>query len=294
MATIDGVNGLMNRNLDLDLLRCFSVIAAEGSFTKAGERLGRTQSTISLQVKRLEEQLGLSLFDRTSRSLALTPDGDRLLGPARELLRLHDVTLAKITEPDFSGVVRLGVPEDFATAHLPQVLAAFAEAHPLVDLEVTCDLTLNLLERFRAGDFDLVLVKREPKGSGGGARVWREALLWVARPSFPIREIDPLPLVVSPTPCVYRKRACDALNAIGRRWRVAYTSTSLAGAQSAVRAGLGITVLPQNMIPAGLEPVSPAAMLPALHDTEVALLVAHAPAEPARRLAQHIRDALSH
>lgn len=283
----------MRRNLDLDLIRCFSTIAAEGSFTRAATRLGRTQSTISLQVKRLEDQLGRSLFDRSPKSLALTPEGERLLGPARELLRLNDVTIAQLTEPEFSGVVRLGVPEDFATAHMPQVLSAFADAHPLVNLEVTCDLTLNLLERFDAGQFDLVLVKREPADEGLGVRVWREALLWVARPSFPIRDLTPLPLVVSPCPCVYRKRACDALDAVGRRWRIAYTSTSLAGAQAAVRAGLGITVLPQNMIPAGLECLSPDSQLPALHDTEMALLEAPRTSAPAHRLAKDIQEALS-
>lgn len=293
MVTIGGTNDVMYRNLDLDLLRCFSTIAAEGSFTKAGDRLGRTQSTISLQVKRLEEQLGRTLFERTPRSLTITPDGERLLGPARELLRLNDITVANLTEPEFSGLVRLGVPEDFATAHLPQVLAAFAEAHPLIELEVTCDLTLNLLDRFRAGHFDLVMVKREPSDELAGVRVWREALLWVARPSLPIRELDPLPLVVSPDPCVYRKRACDALNAVGRRWRIAYTSTSLAGAQSAVKAGLGVTVLPQQMIPSGLVPAPREAGLPSLHDTEIALLEAPGQSEPGHRLAQHIQEALS-
>jgi len=293
MRLIGEVNACMLRNLDIDLLRCFSVIAAEGSFTRAGERLGRTQSTISLQVKRLEDQLGQRLFNRTHRALSLTATGASLLAPAREILRLNDLTVAQLTEPDFCGSIRLGVPEDFATAHLPQVLAAFAEAHPLVELEVTCDLTLNLLQRFRDGQFDLVLIKREPTDQAVGVRVWREALLWVSRPSLPVRDLDPLPLVVSPEPCVYRKRACDALNAVGRRWRVAYTSTSLAGAQSAVNAGLGVTVLPQQMIPPSLEAIAAEADLPSLHDTEIALLEGQSPTAPAHRLAQHIQEALS-
>lgn len=280
------------RTLDLDLLRSFLAIAEEGSFTRAGGRLGRTQSTISLQVKRLEDQLQHQLFERNARSLKLTREGERLLGPARELLRLNDVTLAQLTEPEVAGAVRLGVPEDFATALLPQVLAAFTEAHPLVELQVTCDLTLNLLQRFRSGHFDLVLVKREPAPIPDGMAVWREPLLWAAQDGFPIEDYDALPLVVSPEPCVYRKRATDALDAVGRRWRVAYTSTSLAGAQSAVRAGLGVTVLPRNMIPLGLSPLRPSAGLPALHDTEMALLRAAHLTEPAQLLEQHIHDAL--
>ncbi|ABD26913.1 transcriptional regulator, LysR family [Novosphingobium aromaticivorans DSM 12444] len=281
------------RNLDVDLLRCFVTIADTGSFTRAGERLGRTQSAISLQLKRLEEQLGRTLFVRSPRSLAITPNGERLIGPARQILRLHDATVAEMFEPDIAGSVRIGVPEDFATAHLPSVLAAFAEAHPLVELEVTCDLTLNLLERFHAGHFDLVLVKRQPtQERHEGVRVWREPLVWVARDRKSAVDYSRVPLVVSPEPCVYRKRATEALDAMGRPWRTAYTSTSLAGSLSAVRAGLGITVLPLEMVPSSLTAVGPEAGLPALYDTEIALIEAAGLSDTAHRLAQHIIAAL--
>lgn len=280
------------RNLDLDLLRAFVTIAETGSFTRAGDRLGRTQSTVSLQVKRLEELLGRTVFVRTPRSLHLTPDGERLLGPARQLLRLNDAAVAELFEPEMAGRVRLGVPEDFATAHLPAVLAAFAKAHPRVELEVTCDLTLNLLEKFHAAAFDLVLVKREPSAALEGVRVWREPLVWVARDRLAATELDTVPLVCSPEPCVYRKRAIDALEAVGRKWRVAYTSTSLAGSQSAVNAGLGITVLPRAMVPAYLTPITDDPDLPPLYDTEIALIEAPGLSATARRLAQHIVAAL--
>lgn len=283
---------LASRTLDLDLLRCFVTIAETGSFTRAGDRLGRTQSTISLQIKRLEEQLGRSVFARTPRSLSLTPDGERLLGPARQLLRLNDAAIAELFEPDMTGRVRIGVPEDFATAHLPGVLSAFAKAHPLVELEVTCDLTLNLLDQFHNGAFDLALVKREPSARLEGVRVWREPLVWVARDQLAVSGIETVPLVVSPEPCVYRKRAIDALEAVGRRWRVAYTSTSLAGSQSAVNAGLGITVLPREMVPPYLKPIIDDPELPALHDTEIALIEAPGLSQTAHRLAQHIITAL--
>ena len=280
------------RTLDLDLLRCFVTIAETGSFTRAGDRLGRTQSTISLQVKRLEDMLGRAVFARTPRSLSLTGEGERLLGPARQLLRLNDAAIAELFEPDITGRVRLGVPEDFATAHLPGVLAAFAKAHPLVELEVTCDLTLNLLAKFHAGDFDLVLVKREPSAPLEGMRVWREPLVWVARDQLAVVGLATIPLVVSPEPCVYRKRAIDALEAVGRKWRVAYTSTSLAGSQSAVNAGLGITVLPREMVPPYLTAITDDAALPLLYDTEIALIEAPGLSSTAHRLAQHIVAAL--
>ena len=272
------------RNLDIDLLRCFVTIADLGSFTRAGERLGRTQSAISLQLKRLEEQLGRTLFLRSPRSQ---------IGPARQILRLHDATVAEMFEPDITGSVRIGVPEDFATAHLPAVLAAFTGAHPLVELEVTCDLTLNLLERFHAGHFDLVLVKRQPtQERQDGVRVWREPLVWVARDRQSVADFARVPLVASPEPCVYRKRATQALDAIGRNWRIAYTSTSLAGSLSAVRAGLGITVLPLGMMPASLVAVGEDAGLPPLYDTENALIEAPGLSGTAHRLAQHIIAAL--
>ncbi|NLR37837.1 LysR substrate-binding domain-containing protein [Novosphingobium sp. ERW19] len=281
------------RNLDIDLLRCFVTIADTGSFTRAGERLGRTQSAISLQLKRLEEQVGRALFLRSPRHLSITPEGERLIGPARQILRLNDATLAQMFEPDIAGSVRIGVPEDFATAHLPTVLAAFTEAHPLVELEVTCDLTLNLLERFHAGNFDLVLVKRQPtQAVQDGVRVWREPLVWVARDRQSAADFARVPLVVSPEPCVYRKRATEALDAMGREWRVAYTSTSLAGSLSAVRAGLGITVLPLEMVPAGLATAGDDAGLPPLYDTEIALLEAPGLSDTAHLLAQHIIAAL--
>ena len=280
------------RTLDLDLLRCFATIADSGSFTRAGDRLGRTQSTVSLQVKRLEEQLGRPVFERTPRVIRLTPEGEKLLGIARQLLRLNDAAIAELFEPDLSGNVRLGVPEDFATAHLPGVLAAFTDAHPLVELEVTCDLTLNLLDRFNSGGFDLVLVKREPSAPLRGMRVWREPLVWVARDKLAVAEMEVVPLIVSPQPCVYRKRAVEALEEAGRRWRIAYTSTSLAGSQAAVRAGLGISVLPREMVPAFLTPMGSDAGLPPLFDTEIALIEAIGLSTTAHRLTQHIVAAL--
>lgn len=280
------------KTLDLDLLRSFVSIVETGSFTRAGDRLGRTQSTISLQVKRLEDQIGRAVFLRTPRSLSLTPEGERLLGPARQMLRVNDAAIAELFEPNMTGQVRLGVPEDFATAHLPSVLAAFAEAHPLVELAVTCDLTLNLLDSFHDDAFDLVLIKREPSAPLEGVRVWREPLVWVARDPLAAEGLETVPLIVSPEPCVYRKRAIAALDAIGRKWRVAYTSTSLAGSQSAVNAGLGITVLPREMVPSYLKPIIDNPGLPSLYDTEIALIEAPGLSQTAHRLAQHIVAAL--
>lgn len=281
------------KNLDIDLLRSFAMIAELGSFTRAAERLHRTQSTISLHVKRLEETLGQSLLRRNAHGVQLTAEGELLLTHAREILRINDEVVARIEEPELAGVVRLGTPEDFATTHLPGVLAQFAQTHPGVSLEVTCDLTLNLLDRFRGGQFDVVLLKREPQGATPGIRVWREPLVWAAAGAGVVPQSGEVPLVVSPYPCVYRKRALKALEGQGRRPRVVYTSTSLAGTRAAVRAGLGMTVLPKEMVPGGLQVLGEPEGLPELRDTEIALCMAPGDmGKAARRLGEYIVRAL--
>lgn len=278
----------MASRLDLDLLRTFVTVSETGSLTRAGERLLISQPTVSLQLKRLEDGLGRRLMERSAKGVQLTADGDTLLSYARRILALADEALGRISEPVIRGLVRLGTPEDFATTHLSGVLARFAQSHPNVALEVTTDLTLNLIERFRAGEFDLVLIKREPMGPTEGVRVWREPLVWAGiHPDF-FRSGAPLPLVVSPHPCVYRKRAMAALDHSHRTWRVAYTSTSLAGAQAAVRAGLGITVLPKDMVPDDFYIIDIAEGAPDLSDTEMALMQAGQISLPAQRLGQHI------
>jgi DNA-binding transcriptional LysR family regulator len=283
---------------DFDLLRTFAAIVDSGGFTRAAERVGRTQSTVSLQVKKLEDRLGRRVFEREpGRELRLTPDGEILLTYARQMLRLGDEARSRLMEPDAAGTVRLGTPEDFATAHLPDVLARFARAHPRVALEVNCDFTVNLLDGFAKGQYDLVLFKREPQasaGTGGGVGVWRERLVWVSSARLALSPGEPLPLVLAPVPDVYRKRALASLDAARRPWRIAYTSPSLAGLQAAVRAGLGITVLPREMAPSDLVTLSEAEHgLPALPDTEIVLYRAPgALSRPAELLADHIVHSL--
>jgi DNA-binding transcriptional LysR family regulator len=284
----------VGRNLDIDLLRTFVLIVEARSFSRAADRLLRNQSTISVQLKRLEEAVGRKLLDRSPHGVKLTGEGEMLLAYALRILALNDEVVARVSEPQLAGHVRLGTPEDFATTYLPGVLAEFAKSHPLVSLEVRCDLTLHLTERFRAGEFDIVLVKREPASKDDGVRVWREPLEWVAGEGFAVPPSgESLPLVVSPEPCVYRKRATVALERARRPWRVSYTCASLAGAQAAVRAGLGVTVLPKDMAPEGLMVIE-AGGLPDLHDTEIALLTASPLPKPAERLREHIVRSLEH
>lgn len=274
---------------DLDLLRTFVAIAEGGSFTRAADRLGRTQSTVSLQVKRLEDGLGKRLFLRDGRGVALSPEGEILLTFARRLLATAGEAYAVLSEPELRGAVRLGTPEDFATTHLPDVLWRFSRAHPQVALEVRCDFTANLLEDFERGAFDLVLCKREPQGSANGIAVWRDALVWVAAERLVIDPAEPLPLVLAPAPDLHRRRALEALDAAGRRWRIAYTSPSLAGLRAAVSAGLGVSILSRDMLAPGFHIVGTDGGLPRLADMEIALLRRPEPLPPAvERLAEHM------
>lgn len=285
---------------DLDLLRTFVAIVDNGGFTRAAERVGRTQSTVSLQIKKLEDGIGRRVFERDpGRDLQLTPDGEILLTYARQILRLGDEARSRLMEPDIAGVVRLGTPEDFASTHLPDVLARFTRAHPRVALEVNCDFTVNLLDGFSKGQYDLVLFKREPQGPGGmaghggGVGVWREVLVWAASPRLVLSPDEPLPLVLAPVPDVYRKRALATLDAAKRPWRVVYTSPSLNGLQAAVKAGLGVTVLPKEMVPANFLLLGPEHGLPHLPDAEIVLYRAPgAISRAAELLAEHIVHSL--
>lgn len=280
-------------NLDLDLLRAFNAVAETASFSRAASLLLRNQSTISQQIQRLEETVGQRLFDRTPRRVKLTHQGETMLGYARRLLNINDELMAELNEPNVEGIVRLGTPEDFATSRLPDALSRFAHTYPAVSLEVVCDLTLRLEEGFHQQGFDLVLLKREPRTAANGLPVWREPLVWVSSEDDFALDQRPLPLVVSPAPCVYRKRATDALDEMDMPWRISYTCASLAGSLAAVRAGLGVTVLPKDMAPPGVRIIDHAP-LPVLDDTEIALLSNEPLSLPARRLREHIIKALEH
>lgn len=291
MNLITESNAVTSRlvNLDLDLLRAFVTVVETGSFTRAALRLGRTQPAVSLQIRRLEDQLRSPLLDRAGKGLALTTEGAALLSRARHLLRVNDEIVATLGDGDLEGEVRFGAPEDVATMHLPGILGAFARSHPRIKLSVTCDYTANLLDQMSRGMLDLALIKREPVGPELGVRVWSEPLVWVALdPS--IVELSPLPLIIAPAPDIYRKRALGALEAAGLPFRASFTSPSLAGQMAALRAGLGVGVLPAAMAPRDLTVLHH--LLPPLSDSEIALVSIRGMGGPAGLLAQEVLRAL--
>jgi DNA-binding transcriptional LysR family regulator len=249
-----------------------------------------------MQIRRLEEILGCQLFRRDKRHVAITEEGEALLGDARRMLAIADAMVGRMRAPEIEGEVRFASPEDFATAYLPEILAAFSAKHPGVRLHVTCDLTLRLVEALERGEQDLIVVKQDPAEPYPGSRpLWRERPVFVARERSAValpEAHDPqhrLPLVVSPAPCVYRRRAVNALDAAGLPWDIAYTSPSFAGTLAAVRAGLGVTVLPRAMVPEGFAAFGAGQGWPSLPEVEMALLAAPRVSDATAALASFIQ-----
>ncbi|MFG1477264.1 LysR substrate-binding domain-containing protein [Xanthobacter sp. V4C-4] len=269
---------------DLDLLKAFVSVVDAGGFTRAGERVHRTQSTVSQQVRRLEEQAGHDLLVRGARGVALTAEGERLIGYARRILALSAEARAAL-KVGAAGVVRFGIPEDFAVAALTGLVADFARRHPSARLSVRCALSCELAADLARGDLDLALLKRE----GGGAPVraaWPERLVWVAGPGEV--PLDPVPLVAFPQGCLYRNRAVHALERAGRDWRIAYESPNLLGIEAALAGGLGVALLERRAVGPGHRVLDGAEGLPAIAPTELALCLSDRPGAAAEALAEAV------
>ena len=239
-------------NLPTELLRTFVKAVELGSFTRAGDAVGRTQSAISLQMRRLEEMLDTPLFERGTHRVKLTQEGATLADYARRVLALNDEAVASLRRPRVAGCLRLGAPHEYMASLLPTILGKFAQSHPGVTLEVTCDLSRNLLERQAKGEFDLVIALHDDGQWGSGALVHTEPLVWISSVDHARHEQQPLSLVLAPPPCIYRNRVLHTLGRLNRSWRVSYTSSSYSGILAAVRAGLGVTLLAASTVPEGV------------------------------------------
>ncbi len=282
-------------DVDTSLLRTFVTLAETGSFSRTGGLIGRSQSAVSGQIRKLEGIFGRRLLERDTRNVRLTGEGERLLGHARGMIAAADAMLARFSGDEIAGEVNFGSPEDFASRYLPDILGVFAAAHPAVGLHVTCQLTLPLVEAFQAGQQDLIILKQDPARPFPGARaLWRERLVWTgARMTAPAEAADgrPLPLIAAPAPCVYRGRATAALDRAGVAWTQAFTSPSFAGCVAAARAGLGVTVMPEAMVPEGLTVLREG--WPDLAEAEIALLGAARLPPAAAALAEFIEERLA-
>ena len=261
----------MNRDLDIDLLRAFAAVAQSGGFTAAAGQVGRSQSAVSQKVLRLEEIVGQRLFERTSRTLKLTLEGERFLVSARRMLELNDLVIRELRAPAAIGNLRLGVAEDFVPRQLPQVLARFRRLHPGVHLELTTGLSHVLLDAHDSGELDAVIAK-----AGGGDRrgrvIWRENIVWIAAASHVADYSRPTPLVMLRAPCCYRQIMIQALDSVRCDWFAACTTSSLMGVRAAVAGGLGMTVLGRSFVDDDIRIVRPPEHWPALPMAEIVLI----------------------
>lgn len=280
--------------LDLDQLRSFVAIAETGSFTRAANEVHKTQSAVSMQMRRLEERLGRSVFVREGRTSRLTSDGEKLLGFARRMMRLNDEAVAAFTSDDLTGAVRLGTPADYAARFLPEVLARFARSNPHVEVTVTCEPSVTLTRIARSGDIDLAIVTMA-SDTGPAENIRREPLMWVTSPGLVPEPSEVVPLALDRAPCIWRGAALEALAAAGRPYRIRYTSMNPSAISATVLSGLAVSVLAESAIQPGMQILTEREGFPPLPMCDIGLV-----RSPEQRsspvveaLAQHIVSSLA-
>ncbi|MCX7327551.1 MAG: LysR substrate-binding domain-containing protein [Hyphomicrobiales bacterium] len=278
--------------LDSDQLRTFVAIVDAGSFTKAADVVHKTQSAVSMQIKRLEERIGRPLFERDGRNARLTEDGERVLDYARRIVRLNLECVTSFSDADLKGRVRLGVPDDYADRYLPEILARFSRSNPQAEVTVVCEPTPNLMERMAAGDLDLAIITHVDRhGSAEIVRV--EQLLWVTSARHQVHEEAVVPLALGRPTCAWRQSATEALERSGRAYRVLYASWNSTAVGAAVMAGLAVSVLPESAVRTGMRILGQSDGFPPLTTCRIGLVRALGDPSPLiDALADHIVQSL--
>lgn len=257
--------------LDIDQLRTLTAIVDTGSFTHAADAVHKTQSAVSMQMKKLEERIGRRIFERDGRASKLTPDGERLVAYARRIVRLNGEALASFADQELAGHVRLGLPDDYADRYLPEILARFSDSNPRVEVTVVCEPTPMLVSRIAAADLDLAIITHvESRGQADIVR--RERLLWVTAARHTVHETTPLPLALGRNVCTWRLAATGKLDEIGKPYRVLYSSWNSTAVGAAVLAGLAVSVLPESALRPGMRVLGPSDGFPTLPSCKIALL----------------------
>lgn len=278
------------RSIPTDLLRAFVTIIDLRGFTRAGDQLGRTQPAISLQMKRLQEMLNVSLFEKDSGGAKLTEAGEAVAGYARQILALNDAMLLRLSSRDVVGKLRLGIPNDYADHFLPRLMSGLAADQNGISFDVVCGLSHELLKGLREDAFDIV-VAMTPDGPAEGAfMTWRERLTWVGDTSGKAQLADPLRIVCYQEGCLYRRKMLTALQRDGRQFGIVYVSPSLAGIEAAVSTGFGITVLSERIVPEKLRPLSKEASLPQLGEVVVGIYLNKMSSHVAKSFAARFAD----
>jgi DNA-binding transcriptional LysR family regulator len=282
----------MTALLDVDQLRTFIAIAETGSFTRAAEVVHKTQSAVSMQMKRLEERIERPIFARDGRASKLTEDGQRLLDYARRIVNLNMETIAAFSDAALSGRVRLGVPDDYADRYLPEIMARFSRGYPAVELTVICEPSVDLLERIDANEIDLAIVTNcESKRAAETFR--RERLLWVTSNRHAIHTEERVPLALGRPTCSWRRSAIERMESVGRPFRVLYSSSNAGAVAAAVLAGLAVSVVPESGLRPGMRVLTAGDGFPELPGCRIGLVRnSHESSALADALAEHIVSSL--
>ena len=276
--------------LDLDVLRTFVAIAETGSFTTAANAVFRTPSAVSMQIKKLEDVLGRSVFSRDARSVTLTTDGEMLLGYARRMLSINRELVSKFIVPDITGVVRLGSPDDYGERILPHVLKRFAHSHPSIAVDVTIDQSKNLWRRMDDRTLDITLVTNSYKINMADAEtLMTEPIVWAGAKGGCAHLREPLPVSLWEEGCAWRAGALDALGREGRNYRIAYMSAHTAGQRAAILADLAVAPLPRSFIGHDLIELGVKDGMPDIGTYSLAMVVAPDADAPVRAVVDHIR-----
>ncbi len=284
-------------NLDMDVLRTFVLGFQLGSFARAAEQLGRSQSAVSTQLRKLEDQIGAKLVHRAGRGLALTNAGESMLAYAQRLLELNDEAVDRVRDIELAGWIGLGMPQDFADTFLPGVLGRFTRAHPKVRVEAHVDRSAPLKEKVRNGALDVVLAWNDGYPVAHPTDIADISMAWLGRPDLldPARlKAESIPLIVFEQPCPFRAAATAALDAMGIPWKVVFSTPSLSGMWAAAEAGLGLAVRTSIAVPKGVDVIDPAvAGLPPLPSIPLVLYRAERDAGPAvQRLVDIVLEAV--
>ena len=275
--------------LDTDQLRSFLAIVDTGSFTRAGERVNKTQSAVSMHVRRLEEQLGCALFVKQGRTAKLTSEGERLIDYARRMIQVEAGAMAALSRKGLRGAVRLGIPDDYAESFLADILTLFNRRHPLVEVSVVCENSVELVGQVHAGAIEIALVT-DHEGLQGFELIREEPLVWVAAKNFKPSEGAPIPLALGSPTCLWRKVTDEALGNRPCETHGLFFSKNYTAVITVVRAGLAVTALPIGMAGDDLRVMDAEEGLPSLPPTRMGLI--HAPgrmSEEARALAEAVR-----
>ncbi|WP_347558012.1 LysR substrate-binding domain-containing protein [Robbsia sp. KACC 23696] len=293
MPRISNHNATMYRNLDLQLIRTFSVVAHHGSMTVAANVLSQTQGAVSQQIKRLEAILDCALFIRGQRSLRLTASGDRLQGHARRLIELNDAVWHDMAQSTAAGKVRLGVPYDLVGTCIAPVLRSYGTLHPMVEIGLTCAASPDLLIALRNGEIDLAIVE-EPVGPSAGECLSVQRLVWVGAKEGNAHLKQPLPISIVSDTCAFRPALLDALAVHGRDWRAVFENGNLEATTATVSADLTVGAWLAGTVPADLHILSASDGLPPLPSYAINLyLPSHALPVAVQRFAKHMRDTLT-